>query len=151
VFSGLGPVALALVTMVAAGAAPALPVVVVQAPKADLRLEVATTPTQQERGLMGRTAIPPGSGMLFVFDSDAPVEFWMKNTLVPLDMIFVAADGTVRTVYRSVAPAPAALADAKIPREAGVAKYVIELGAGEAQRAGIGTGVRLIITVPAPR
>ncbi|MGA8534753.1 MAG: DUF192 domain-containing protein [Candidatus Tumulicola sp.] len=143
-FDGLASV-LALALVVAANPAPALPVIVVHAPNATLRLEVATTPAQQQHGLMDRTVLAPHTGMLFVFDSDAPIEFWMKNTLVPLDMIFVAADGTVRTVFRNVATPLPNVSDDGIPREAGKAKYVIELGAGEAQRVGIATGVRLTI------
>jgi len=151
VLSAFRSVVLALAATVAANAAAAMPVVVVHAPNADLRLEVAITPAQQERGLMGRTAIPPHTGMLFVFDSDAPVEFWMKDTLVPLDMIFVGADGTVRAVYRNVPTVPPSFPDANIPREAGTAKYVVELGANEALRDGIGTGIRLAIPIPHTR
>ena len=84
--------------------------------------------------------------MIFVFQSDGPVEFWMKNTRVPLDMIFIAADGTVRSVYSNVPTVASSLPDDKIPLWGGVAKYVIELGAGEATRAGIVAGIRLDLT-----
>lgn len=137
-------VALALATLGAA----ALPVVVVRAPAANLRLEVAVTPDQQERGLMFRTSLAPHTGMLFVFDRDEQVAFWMKNTLVALDMVFVGADGTVRTVYANVQPAPPSMPDDAIPREPGVAKYVIELPAGEARPDGITAGVKLKIPHP---
>lgn len=137
-------------TAFAMPAAASLATVAVQAPKAELHLEVAQTWQEQERGLMGRTALAPHSGMLFVFPADQPVAFWMKNTLIPLDMVFVAADGTVRSVDGDVpTPAPGASDDA-IPREPGRAKYVIELAAGEAARAGIVAGVRLRIP-PLPR
>ena len=139
--------AVALVPAVAAGAPPGLPVVVVRAPNADLRLEVARTPADQERGLMNRAAIAPHSGMLFVFAQDGAVEFWMKNTLVPLDMIFIGADGAVRKIYANVPAAPPSLSDERIPREPGVAKFVIELNAGEAARDGITEGSHL--TIPA--
>ena len=134
--------ALALATV---GATTALPVVVVRAPAADLRLEVAVTPDQQERGLMSRTSLAAHTGMLFVFDRDERVAFWMKDTLIPLDMVFIGADGTVRTVYANVRPAPSSMPDNDIPREAGVAKYVIELPAGEAQHDGIVGGIKLTI------
>lgn len=137
--------ALAFATTAATPAATALPVVIVHAPSADVRLEVARTPAQQERGLMYRTALPAHTGMLFVFASDGPIGFWMKNTLVPLDMVFVAGDGRVRTVFRNVAPAPPSMTDDAIPRENGVAKYVIELPSGEASRDGIAPGVTLEI------
>lgn len=134
-----------LAAAVAATPQSGLPVVVLHAPKADLRLELATTDAQLERGLMYRTAIAPHTGMLFVFQTDSPVEFWMKNTLVPLDMIFVAANGTVRKIYTDVPPPAPGAPDQEIPLEPGVAKYVIELGAGEAQRDGITEGVRLVV------
>ncbi len=122
---------------------PTLPPTRVAAPRAELTLETATTPAQRERGLMSRTWLAPHAGMLFVFDSDGPVSFWMKDTLLPLDMIFVATDGTVREVFTDVQPAPRDAPDAAIPLESGNARYVIELAAGEAARDGIVPGVRL--------
>ena len=95
---------------------------------------------------MYRTSLAPHTGMLFVFGSDGPIAFWMKNTLVPLDMVFAGADGRVRTVFRNVAPAAPSMPDDLIPRENGVAKYVIELPAGEASRDGIAPGVTLAIS-----
>ena len=125
-------------------AAAALATIVMPSPKADLHLEVARTPSQREYGLMNRTSVPAHTGMIFVFDSDAPIGFWMKNTLVPLDMIFVAADGTVRQVYANVPVVSPRLPDDKIPIEGPVqAKYVIELHAGEAAQDGIAPGVKL--------
>lgn len=129
-----------------------LPAVVVHAPHADLTLEVARTESQREYGLMNRTQLAPHNGMIFVFGGDGPVAFWMKNTRIPLDMVFVAADGTVRRVFANVAVVSPALPDADIPREAGVAKYVVELPAGEAAKDGIAAGVRLNLeSVPSPR
>ncbi len=126
-----------------AALAAALPATIVRAPRADLRLEVALTEAQRERGLMGRDRLAPHTGMLFVFGGDGPVDFWMKDTLVPLDMIFIAGDGTVRRVYAAVPVVPASLPDDAIPRESGSAKYVIELRAGEAASDGIAPGVKL--------
>jgi hypothetical protein len=133
-----------------AALAAALPIVVVRAPRADLHLEVALNEEQRERGLMGRDRLAPHTGMLFVFGGDGPVDFWMKDTLVPLDMIFIAGDGTVRRVYAAVPVVPAKLPDDAIPRESGSAKYVIELPAGESASDGIAPGIRLDIhNVPA--
>lgn len=123
--------------------AAALAVIVVHAPKADLHLEVARTPAQREYGLMNRTSLPPHTGMIFVFPQDDSVAFWMKNTLVPLDMIFVGADGTVRLVDANVATVPPATPDGQIPLENGKGMYVIELAAGEAAQDGIVAGIRL--------
>lgn len=123
--------------------AAALAVVVVHAPKSDLRLEVARTVAQREYGLMNRTSLVPHSGMIFVFPQDGEVAFWMKDTLIPLDMVFVGSDGTVRLVDANVPVVAPALPDAQIPLENGTAKYVIELQAGEAAQDGIVTGTRL--------
>jgi uncharacterized protein len=120
-----------------------LPTITVHAPRADLTLEVARTPAQREHGLMDRTAVPAHTGMLFVFPSDGPLQFWMKRTLVPLDMIFIGADGTVRQVSANVAVVSPTLPDAQIPREAGSGAYVIELAAGEAAKDGIVPGLKL--------
>ena len=123
--------------------AAALPVVAVHAPRADLTLEVARTGAQREHGLMNRSTLPDHTGMIFVFADDDVVSFWMKNTLVPLDMIFIGADGTVRRVFANVAVVPATLPDYQIPLEGAKAKYVIELPAGEAAKDGIAAGTKL--------
>lgn len=123
--------------------ASALATMVVHAPKADLTLEIARTETQREQGLMDRRVVSPHTGMLFVFERDENVDFWMKDTLVPLDMIFIAADGTVRRVFSNVPVVAPTLPDEQIPREGAQAKYVIELAAGEASSDGIVAGVKL--------
>jgi uncharacterized protein len=127
----------------AAFVATTLSTVLVRAPRADLTLEVARTEAQRERGLMDRATVAPHTGMIFVFESDVPVEFWMKDTLEPLDMIFIGADGKVRVVYAKVPIVAPNTSDDQIPREAGAAKYVIELAAGEAAKDGIVPGVKL--------
>jgi hypothetical protein len=115
----------------------------VAAPKHDLVLEVARTEVQREHGLMDRKYLPAHTGMLFVFAADEPIAFWMKDTLVPLDMIFVANDGRVRRVFADVPVVDPALPDDRIPRESATARYVIELPAGEAAADGIAPGVML--------
>ena len=120
-----------------------LPRIEVVAPRAKLTLQVASTENERELGLMSVTALPLHTGMLFVFGSDSPVEFWMKDTLVPLDMVFVGADGTVRRVSSRVPVVPLDTADDKIPRRSGTAKYVIELPSGEAEKDGIVAGAKL--------
>lgn len=129
----------------AATPSPAPAVVVVRAPKAELHLEIARTPAEQERGLMYRTSLPAHGGMIFIFQGDGAIGFWMKNTLIPLDMVFVGSDGTVRQVDADVPTPPPGATDEQIPRESGFARYVIELGAGEARRDGVVPGVKLSI------
>ncbi len=129
-----------------------LPTVLVHAPRAELTLEVARTDAQRERGLMYRATVPAHTGMIFVFERDATVDFWMKHTLVPLDMVFVGTDGTVRRVFPRVPVVAGTLPDADIPREGAVAKYVIELRAGEAAQDGIAQGLKLDLHgVPPPQ
>jgi uncharacterized membrane protein (UPF0127 family) len=130
--------------------ASALATIVVPAPKANLTLEVARTEAAREHGLMDRRVVSPHTGMLFVFERDEQVDFWMKDTLVPLDMIFIAADGTVRRVFSNVAVVAPALPDEQIPREGAQAKYVIELAAGEASADGIVAGVKLDLRAAPP-
>lgn len=126
-----------------------LQTITVHAPRATLTLQVAKTAEERERGLMSVTRLPSHTGMLFVFDQDTGVEFWMKNTLVPLDMVFVGRDGVVRLVAANVPSTKPDTPDDKIPRRYGNAQYVIELPAGESERDGITGGVHLDVTVPA--
>ncbi len=67
-------------------------------------VEMAMTPEQQETGLMFRKDVPPDSGMLFIWDIPREVPMWMKNTLVPLDMVFISEDGTVSHIAEDTVP-----------------------------------------------
>ena len=66
--------------------------------------EIALSPEAKERGLMFRQNMPVDQAMLFVFDPPQPVQFWMKNTLIPLDMIFVRTDGTIAAIAENAVP-----------------------------------------------
>jgi hypothetical protein len=121
-------------------------VLVVAAPRGTLRLAVQDTEARRERGLMGVRSVPPGEGMLFAFaDGDGQHQFWMKDTLVPLDMVFVRGDGIVMATAQNVPATKPGTPDARIARRNGEGRYVIELAAGESERAGIDVGTRLII------
>ena len=124
---------------------------VLSTPKTTLRLAVADTDPRREHGLMGVRSVPPHEGMLFSFpDGDAGHEFWMKDTVTPLDMIFVRSDGTVTVVAAHVPATKPGTPDDRIERRRGTGKYVIELAAGGAAKAGLDEGVRLTIPdVPA--
>lgn len=61
-------------------------------------VDIAATPEQQETGLMFRRVLQPNEGMIFPYDPPASVAFWMKNTLIPLDIIFIRADGSVARI-----------------------------------------------------
>lgn len=118
--------------------------ITVQAPNEKLTLEVADTSATREYGLMFRTQLAPHAGMIFVFSSDERQGFWMKNTLIPLDMLFVRANGTIDSIAADV-PAQSAQTPGEEIRREGYGKYVVELAAGEAKRAGLHPGLKLTI------
>ncbi len=67
-------------------------------------IEVARSPSEQAYGLMNRKSLPIDNGMLFIFPSEDERSFWMKNTLIPLDIIFIKADGTIHSIHESAIP-----------------------------------------------
>jgi len=72
--------------------------------KHQFSMEVARTPEQQAKGLMFRQSIAPDRGMIFPYDTPTDVSFWMKNTLIPLDLVFVRPNGTVGRVAADAVP-----------------------------------------------
>jgi uncharacterized membrane protein (UPF0127 family) len=123
-----------------------VPVAVV-APKATLSVRVADTGATREYGLMCVRSLAPHTGMIFVFgDGDLRRSFWMKNTLVPLDMVFVRKGGRVSSVAADVPATTPATADLDIPWRYGTGTYVIELAAGEAAQDGIVAGAQLDVS-----
>ena len=121
--------------------------VVLEAPKQTLRLAVADTEARREHGLMGVSAVPRGQGMLFVFPDATNSErgFWMKNTIVPLDIVFVSTGGIVTEVDSNVAASAPGAPDSKIARRHGIGRFAIELRAWEAEADGIEPGTKLIV------
>lgn len=102
-------------------------------------IEVATTPEQQKRGLMYRTNLPDMHGMLFVFKPAQPVRFWMKNTPIPLDMLFIDDKGIITQIFHNATPRSTDL----IPSKDKV-RGVLELKGGTATQYHIATGDRVI-------
>jgi uncharacterized membrane protein (UPF0127 family) len=101
-------------------------------------VELAMTPEQMAQGLMYRRQLAADAGMLFIYPAPEPTAFWMKNTLIPLDMLFIAPDGHIlniaeRTIPQTETPVPSA----------GPVKAVLELNGGTAQRLGIKPGDRV--------
>jgi len=111
-----------------------------------VRLEVAADPATRARGLMERERVPPGTGMVFLYPADVAESFWMKNTLVPLSIAFVAADGRVVSVAE-MTPCKADPCPSYAP--AGPYRYAIELAAGSFGDAGVGPGARVVPVDPA--
>lgn len=105
-----------------------------------LTIEWASTPTERERGLMGRKSMADGHGMLFDFGQEQPVHFWMKNTPLSLDMIFIKADGRTSRIEKRTKP----FSEDLIPGGAPV-RYVLELVGGGADRIGLQPGDRFDI------
>ena len=115
---------------------------------APFSMEVAADNAQRQRGLMFRKSIGPQEGMIFVFPSDDDHSFWMKNTLTPLDMVFVSEDWRVVGVIEDVPPL------SEVSRSVGTpSRYVLEFAAGTTKRLGIGTGDRVTVegNLPSPR
>lgn len=103
-----------------------------------IQVEIARTPQQQALGLMYRTDLPRDRGMLFIHDRARVVTMWMKNTYIPLDMVFIRSDGTVHHIARETEPHSEAMISSKGPVAA-----VLEIGGGEAERYGLEPGDRV--------
>jgi uncharacterized membrane protein (UPF0127 family) len=127
------------------GGAGPLPVVDATAGDVKLRLAVANDEPTRELGLMCVTRLRSHAGMIFVFPQSANQEFWMKNTLIPLDMVWVAADGTVTNVAPAVPASTMQTSDDQVARRRGNGRFVIELPSGEASVDGISAGMRLTL------
>lgn len=104
-----------------------------------LDVELAITHAQQAQGLMYRTKLADGEGMLFLHDAPREVRMWMRNTYIPLDMVFIRADGTVHRIAERTEP----LSDTVIASE-GEVTAVLELNGGAAGRLGLKPGDRVI-------
>lgn len=106
---------------------------------ASFKVEIADSEMEREYGLMCRRALSPDRGMLFLFARETPQMFWMRNTLIPLDIIYIGADGRVVSISRNVQP----LDESGAP-SAGPAKFVLELAAGRAAQIGLLPGDRVL-------
>lgn len=107
-------------------------------------IKVADTPESRAQGLMFRQDLPAGQGMLFIYPGPQPVSFWMRNTLIPLDMVFIDARGVIRHIHANARPLDetpipgAAVGDPDPDR-----LMVLEIAGGEAARLGLQPGMVL--------
>lgn len=124
-------------TLLSAGADPA-GTLVTRSGDHKVDIEVADTPDEREYGLMNRQSMPADSGMLFDFGVDRPVTMWMKNTYIPLDMVFMDAKGVVTHIAVNAQPLSLAMIES-----GGPVRYVLELNGGVASRYGLKVGDRL--------
>lgn len=99
------------------------------------KVEVAQTPAQQAHGMMFRTGMPPMTGMIFPMKPPRAASFWMENTLIPLDLVFIGADGKVRNIIAEAVPRSQAPLSSLGPVAA-----VLELKGGETARIGLKPG-----------
>jgi uncharacterized membrane protein (UPF0127 family) len=105
----------------------------------DFSVEMALTLDQQTTGLMFRKSVPPDGGMLFDWGTAKDSQMWMENTLVPLDMVFINADGTIRSIAEDTVPRSRAVIDSDGPVRA-----TLELAAGTTARLGIRVGDKVV-------
>ena len=101
-------------------------------------VELATNDEERTRGLMFRKELPEGRGMLFDFKEEQAVSFWMRNTYIPLDMIFIRADGRILRIAENTEP----LSEKLIP-SGGPVRAVLEVIGGTARKMGIAPGDRV--------
>lgn len=104
----------------------------------ELQVELAQLDIERERGLMYRTSMPESAGMLFVFDRPTVHTFWMHNTCLPLDMMFVADDGFITGILENVPTLNDASRSIPCP-----ASYVLEVNAGWSRKHGVRAGQRI--------
>jgi uncharacterized membrane protein (UPF0127 family) len=109
------------------------------------RAELADTPEERSRGLMFRTAMGADEGMLFLFPDAKQNSFWMRNTLIPLDMVFIRADRTILGVVERATPRT------DTPRAVpGESQFVLELNGGVARASGLEAGQEVTFLAPLP-
>ncbi len=105
----------------------------------DFTVEVARTQEEIYRGLMFRKEMPARYGMIFILPVEREAEFWMKNTLIPLDMVFIGADGQIKHIHPMAKPLDTTLVPSLAP-----VKAVLELNGGETQALGIMPGDKVL-------
>jgi uncharacterized membrane protein (UPF0127 family) len=101
-------------------------------------VELVDTDEARAQGLMYRKELPEGQGMLFDFKRDGPISMWMRNTYVPLDMIFIQRDGRILRIEENTQPL-----SERIISSGGPVRAVLEVAAGTARKLGIGPGDRI--------
>ncbi len=107
---------------------------------ATVDVEIADTPFEHEKGLMNRTSLDESSGMLFIFSGDTKRSFWMKNTPLPLDMIFVDSGLTIVDINHNATPYSESIFTSAKP-----CKYVVEVNGGFCEAHGIAIGDKIKI------
>lgn len=107
--------------------------------RARFQVEIAATRAEQARGLMFRKALAPDRGMLFVYKRPQPAAYWMKNTLIPLDIIYIQPDGRILSIVRNARPHD----ETPLP-SGGLVLGVLEIAGGRAAQLGVLPGDRVL-------
>jgi uncharacterized membrane protein (UPF0127 family) len=115
-----------------------------------IKADVVDTEETREKGLMCVTRMRRDYGMLFVFAKDQYLNFWMKNTLVPLDIVFIGPDKKITRVAEKLPASTTETPDDKVATAAGPGQFVLELAAGEAARRKLKAGDQLKFTAAIP-
>ncbi len=122
----------------APAAAPRVVIETAKGARPSVTVELARTDAERARGLMFRKSLAPDAGMLFLFDESQEHSFWMQNTLIPLDMIFIADDGRIVGIVERAEPLTTT------PRTVGApSRYVLEVNGGWAAAHGVARGDRV--------
>ena len=133
----------ALPTLAQEGLAPQAIVMIINSggERVEVPVEIAATDAERERGLMGRTALAEDAGMLFVFDQEQPLSFWMRDTLIPLSIAFIDSEGRIVDI-QDMQPL-----DETPHTSAGPARYALEVNQGFFKARGIQVGDRAVLPV----
>ena len=105
----------------------------------EFQVEIADDPRETEIGLMFRRQMAENEGMLFDFGAEAPRSFWMQNTYIPLDMLFIKADGTIDSIAERATP----LSEKSVPSK-GAVRFVLEINGGLSDTLGIEAGDKVL-------
>ena len=105
-----------------------------------LNVEVADTDAKREQGLMFRRSISDDQGMIFLFEGEYEITMWMKNTYIPLDMVFIGSDWRIRHIAYDAEPFSTDVISSIRP-----ASRVLEIGAGQAKKLGLAVGDSLVL------
>jgi len=111
---------------------------------------VVDTPASRETGMMCLTKVKPDYGMLFVFPSEMDLNFWMKNTLLSLDIVWIGADKRVTVVHDHMKKSTVDTPDSEVATAGGRGQYVLELPAGAAEKRGLKPGDQLVFEAKIP-
>jgi uncharacterized protein len=102
------------------------------------RIEIADDGAERAKGLMFRNELAPDAGMLFDYGQEQETSFWMQNTLIPLDMIFIGADGVVKTIHVNAKPLDTTAIPSGVP-----VRFVLEIPGGRSKEIGLAVGDRM--------